>query len=71
VTKLLTTLLLGWAFLGQSPKGRSRGVILRWRTQKEKLQNSWEMDSVLRGDFLLEVFEKSFTLLNVYGPHSE
>jgi hypothetical protein len=29
------------------------------------------MDFVLGGDFLLEGFEKRFTLINVYGPHSK
>jgi exonuclease III len=35
-TKILSTLLPGWAFMGQSPKGRSGELVIGWRSQKNK-----------------------------------
>jgi hypothetical protein len=36
-----------------------------------KLLNSWELDSVLGGDFVVEGIGKEIRIINVYGPHTD
>ena len=70
-TKMLSTLLPGWAFMDQSPKGKSGELVIGWRSRRIKLINSWAMDYVLGGDFLLEGIGKEFRIINIYGPHTD
>jgi exonuclease III len=50
-TKILTSLLSGWNFLGMDARGRSGGLVLGWRSRSIKLLNSWDLDSCLGGTF--------------------
>jgi exonuclease III len=70
-TKILTSLLSGWFFLGLDARGRSSGLVIGWRSRSIKLLNSWAFDSCLGGDFLVEGIGKEIRIINVYGPHTD
>jgi hypothetical protein len=69
ISATLSSLLLGWLFMGLDAAGRSGGLATGWRTKSIKLLNSWALNSCLGIDIFVEGLGKEFRILNVYGPY--
>jgi exonuclease III len=54
ISATLSSLLLGWHFMGIDVVGRSGGLAMGWRTKSIKLLNSWALNSCLGIDIFME-----------------
>jgi hypothetical protein len=70
-TKALSTLFLGWAFLGLDACGRSGGLAIGWCSRKINPLNSWASDSCLGIEVQVEGLGMILKIINVYGPHTD
>jgi exonuclease III len=68
-TKTLSTLFLGWDFLGLDTRGRSRGLAIGWCSRSIKLLKSWFFDSRMGIEVQVEGFGLEIKIINAYGPH--
>jgi exonuclease III len=69
ISATLSSLLLGWHFMGIDVAGRSGGLATGWHTKSTKLLNSWALNSCLGIDISVEGLGKKFRILNVYSPY--
>lgn len=66
---VLQSLFPGWEFFVLDAKGRSGGVVTKWRVASCRLVNSWDSESYLGMDLFFQELNSEFCLLNVYGPY--
>jgi hypothetical protein len=57
-----------WAFLALDAQGKSRGIIIGWRTSALKLIKSRASPSALFTHFFSSKINLNFLFINVYGP---
>ena len=71
LVKEMESMLKEWEFIPVDAKGRSKGLILGWRSRKFLLLNAWSMNSSLC--VALHSFELQLDLcfINLYGPYTE
>ena len=67
----LDFLLSGWTFVSVDAKGKSRGLLLGWRSRFLLFLNSWAMDSRLCVSLYSTELKMDLCFVNVYGAYVE
>ena len=67
----LESMLKGWSFLSMDARGKSRGLLLGWKTRFFHLLNAWGVGSGLRASLSSIELNLDVCLANIYGPYCD
>ena len=64
----MESMLKGWTFLSLDAHGKSRGLLLGWRSRFFHLLNAWGVDSGLCASLSSFELNLDICVVNIYGP---
>lgn len=67
----LESLMPNFSFEAVDARGRSGGMVSRWKLRSCKCGNVWGFGSHMGMEILFEEFGRSYTLINIYGPYND
>ena len=67
----LESIMIGWTFLSLDARGKSRGLLLGWRSRMFHLVNAWVVGSGLCVSLFSIELNLDLCFANIYGPYVE